>query len=112
MSSEGADVAVVYIDLMGLLLRVFAEVGGQKLVLGAVEVAVLPAGLHELDGPVADMLAVHVLEGVEEVGGTEEGDEAVAAGLARPPVSHHSPHLEGRIPAEHAAQDLVVDLVA
>ena len=91
MSSEGADVAVVYIDLMGLLLRVFAEVGGQKLVLGAVEVAVLPAGLHELDGPVADMLAV---------------------GLARPPVSHHSPHLEGRIPAEHAAQDLVVDLVA
>jgi hypothetical protein len=57
---------------VGDFLAVFLEVGGQVLVVGAAQVALLPAGLREFDGTVADVFAVHFLEGVEEVVGVAE----------------------------------------
>ena len=58
------------------------------------------------------MLAVHFLQGVQEIIGVGEGNEAVASGFACPAISNHSCHLEGGIATEDGAQDLVVDLVA
>ncbi len=48
------------------------------------------------------MLAVHLFETVQEIGGVGEGDETVAFGFACASVSDNSGHLERGVSPEDA----------
>lgn len=67
----------------------------------------LGGALADDDGVALDVLPVHLLGGLEELVGVAEGDEAVAAGLARDLVADDARLLQGPPPRERLEQRLV-----
>lgn len=85
---------------MGRLLRVLFEIRRQELIFGTVQVAVFPVRFHELNGSVAHMFSVHLLQAVQKVVGVEKGNETVPPSFTSSPISDYSRHLEGGVSFE------------
>lgn len=80
----------------------FADLSG-RLRFGVV-LALLQAATFKHDGSIANIPAVHFTESLREVAGVEQGDEAVAASLARLLVANNASASEGAVLAEVASE--------
>lgn len=87
---------------MSYLLSVLSEIGRKQLVSLTVQFSVLPSWFHKFNGAISNVLAVHLFETVQEIGGVGEGDETVAFGFACASVSDNSGHLERGVSPEDA----------
>ena len=80
----------------------FADLSG-RLRFGVV-LALVQAATFKHDGSIANIPAVHFTESLREVARVEQGDEAVAASLARLLVANNASASEGAVLAEVASE--------